>query len=362
MTATVLVDLLFMDGHKGGMEIYAENLYTQFGGTVGDPGLRFVGLASSELVARGAPWFPGDLVDSGISGANRRSWARGELLAVEASARRVGASLIHSPANIGPWWGRVPVVLTVHDLLPFRLTGMTSKSSRVIRTLVSRSAAHAARIITDSEASRADIAEFLKLHEAVDVVPLAGGPTVEPSAIPREHGLLLALGNRLPHKNFDTLLHALAKMPGTTRPRLVITGGGEHDPLRPLIADLGLESTVELAGWLTAEEVESLYARATAVVVPTLFEGFGLPVLEAMSRGCPVVCSDIPVLHEVGGDAAAYFDPRDVDSVVSAISAAIGDPARLAELARLGRERSEQFSWIRTAQLTAASFHRALAG
>jgi glycosyltransferase involved in cell wall biosynthesis len=356
----VLVDLLFMDGHKGGMELYVQNLYEQFAGAVPVPDMEFIGLASTELIAQGASWFPGELVDSRVSGAHRQSWAKGEVLAVNAAARRTSASLIHSPANFGPWWGAIPVVLTVHDLLPFRLPGMTGQSGLVIRAMVRQAAAHATRIITDSEASRADIIDVLGPGAPVDTIPLAGGPTSRTHEAPREPGLLLALGNRLPHKNFETLIRAVAAIPQNSRPHLIITGGGERDPLRPLVAQLALESWVELGGWLSSAQVEALYTRATAVVVPTLFEGFGLPVLEAMARGCPVLCSDLPVLHEVAGDAAIYFDPRDTASLAATISAALADSDRLVELARLGRDRNDAFSWGRTAELTARTFRDAL--
>ena len=353
----VLVDLLFMDGHKGGMEQYAQSLYRHFPEST----LELVGFASAELMTVGADWFPGELVASGISGGNRRAWAQGEVLSVDAVARKVGAHLVHSPANFGPWWGRVPVVLTVHDLLPFH-SEYVGGGGTVIRTLVRRAAAHATRILTDSEQSRADIAKRLRPNAEVDVIPLAGGSAHALSvAEPRESGLLLALGNRLPHKNFEALLEALALIPPQVRPRLVITGGGPKDPLTSVVARLGLQSSVELAGWVTPEQLERLYARATAVVVPTLFEGFGLPVLEGLSRGCPVICSELPVLREVAGTAAAYFDPRDPRSIATVIRSTLADGAKLAELTRLGAERGAAFSWTRTAQLTFESFEQVLA-
>lgn len=352
----LLVDLLFMDGRKGGMEQYARGLYGHFP----ESAIELVGFASTELIARGAEWFSGELIASGVSGGNRRAWAQGEVLSVTAAARGVGAQLIHSPANFGPWWGRVPVVLTVHDLLPFH-AAYSGGGGTVIRTLVRRAAAHATRILTDSNASHADITEYLRPRVEVDIVPLAGGSiSASFSETPRGTNLLLALGNRLPHKNFGALLEAVALIPEQVRPRLVITGGGPDDPLRSVLTRLRLEPWVELAGWVTAEELEALYARATAVVVPTLFEGFGLPVLEGMARGCPVICSGLPVLREVGGAAATYFDPRDPRSIAVVIASTLTDPARLAECVRLGFDRSAGFSWARTAQLTLGSFERAL--
>ncbi len=354
----VLVDLLFYSGQKGGMESYVRHLYEQFR----DLELELIGLASTELTATGAPWFPGSLVDSGISGASRASWARGELLTVMASAKRAGANLIHSPANIGPWSGDVPVVLTVHDMLPFRNPELLpGRYGPLLRMLVRRSAANAERIITISNESRKDIARLLQRpDDHIDVIPLAGGVGVPPSTPPRERMLLLALGNRLPHKNFERLLEALATLPAESRPRLIVTGGGDNDPLRGVIARLGLERNVELTSWIGEREIDELYGRATAVVIPSLFEGFGLPVLEAMSRGCPVICSDLPVLREVAQGNAVYFDPKQTSSLAAAINSTLSNPAKLAELTASGLARSQSFSWARTAKLTVGSFHRAL--
>lgn len=105
-------------------------------------------------------------------------------------------------------------------------------------------------------------------------------------------------------------------------------------------------------GWLSAEELERHYAEATAVVFPTRFEGFGLPVLEGMARGVPVLCSDLPVLREVGGDAAVYFDPHDPSQIASTITQVLARPAQLASMAELGLKRSQEFSWDRTARQT----------
>jgi glycosyltransferase involved in cell wall biosynthesis len=198
----------------------------------------------------------------------------------------------------------------------------------------------------------------------VDVVPVAGQDTdASPHAapVPRLPRHLLAVGNRMPHKNFPLLLEALALIPAASRPHLSVTGSHGDDPLTSLVASLGLEAWVSLRGWLSADELDGLYAESSLIVFPTLFEGFGLPVLEAMSRGCPVVCSDIPVLHEVAGDAAVYVAPQDAAGLAATISRLLDDPAELARLSGLGRERARTFSWARTARQTVASFQRALA-
>ncbi|MFF1571828.1 glycosyltransferase family 4 protein [Leifsonia sp. NPDC058292] len=357
----VLVDLLFYTGTKGGMESYARNLYRELGTAGG--GFDYVGLVPREAQELDLGWFPGELVSAPITGDNRVSWARGELTTVPAAARHAGADLIHAPANIGPVRSRVPVVLTVHDLLPFvHPEWVPGPYSPVLRGLISRAARHAKRVITVSRQSADDLRKVLRIaDDRIDVVPLAGRPGTAPSnATGRAADLILSLGNRMPHKNFETLLTAVARIPAGERPRLVITGSHGDDPLRPLVDSLGIGATTTLLGWVDDAEVERLYAEATAVVIPTLFEGFGLPVLEAMSRGCPVICSDIPVLHEVGGGAATYVDPRDADGLAARIRSLLADPAEQQRRSAAGLARAAELSWATTARLTAASFQRAL--
>jgi glycosyltransferase involved in cell wall biosynthesis len=356
----ILVDLLFYTGTRGGMESYVRNLYHELG-AIGS-GFEFVGYASRELAAMDTSWFPGEVVDSHVSGESRVTWARGELTAVPRAARGLRADLIHAPANIGPRRSPVPVVLTVHDLLPFRHPEwVPGPYAPVLRALVRGAARSAARVLTVSHASGHDIERVLAVpSERIDVVPLAGGTHDGPAVGVRSEHLLLSVGNRMPHKNFTMLLEALAAIPGDERPRLVITGGSGADPLAPVVEHLGLTGRVDLLGWVPGDELERLYGEASCVVLPTLFEGFGLPVLEAMARGCPVICSDLPVLREIGGSAAVYVDPTSVTALAHSIRQLLADPAKRSELSALGRERAAEFTWAATARGTARSFQRAL--
>ena len=135
----------------------------------------------------------------------------------------------------------------------------------------------------------------------------------------------------------------------------------EHeDELRARARALGVLDAVRLPGWVSPQELEGLWGAASAFVYPSLYEGFGLPVLEAMARGVPVACSDASSLPEVAGDAALMFDPHDERAIAQAIARLLGDRELSAGLARRGRERAQQFSWERTARLTLASYERAL--
>ncbi|GAA2080123.1 hypothetical protein GCM10009840_14350 [Pseudolysinimonas kribbensis] len=362
--ARVLVNFMSYTGTKGGMETYARELYREFGRR--DTGHEFIGFGSTEFMERDHSWFPGEVISSGFSGENRYAWAFAELFMVSRAARRRGADLIHAPATLGPWRSRMPAVYTMHDMLYFRAPELmaTPFYTRPMRWLEKRAASNATLILTDSVASAEDIGRYLRFpRDAVDVIPLAGTMPVQVSGDPgpRERDLLLAVGNRLPHKNFAGLVRAMATIPVDQRPRLIITGSRGDDPLRPLVDDLGVGDAVELKGWVDETELQWLYEHASALMVPNYCDGFCLPALEAMLVGLPVLMSDIPVYHEVGGEAVGYFDPTDDRSIAAAMLKAAAEPDWLAELSTLGRARTALFTWQKTADATLSAFDRALA-
>jgi glycosyltransferase involved in cell wall biosynthesis len=177
----------------------------------------------------------------------------------------------------------------------------------------------------------------------------------------REDDLLLAVGQRRPHKNFEGLLRGLATLPAGKRPRLVITGSYDEDPLDPLVEELGLRDDVDLRKWVSRDELERLMATATAFVDASLVTGFSLPTLEAMLLGTPVLLADTPVFREVGGSAAQYFDPLDPAAIGRAMTDLIGDPARRRRMSAAGLERAAGFTWSEVAERTLTSFEKALA-
>jgi glycosyltransferase involved in cell wall biosynthesis len=135
-----------------------------------------------------------------------------------------------------------------------------------------------------------------------------------------------------------------------------------EDELRALARELGVEDRVRFPGWISDDDLEDLYRAASCFVLPTFQEGFGLPVLEAMARGLPVACSDIPALTELVGDAAMLFDPHDPSSIAQAIRRITTDQQLASDLVTRGRDRCRMFSWERTARATLASYRRAIDG
>jgi glycosyltransferase involved in cell wall biosynthesis len=168
------------------------------------------------------------------------------------------------------------------------------------------------------------------------------------------------MGNRRPHKNFVSLIRALALIPDDRRPHLVITGGRGEDPLRPVVDELGLGPWVDLKQWVSTAELADLHASATALAMPSLQEGFCLPVVDAMAQDLPVLLSDLPIFHEVADGAALYFDPVDLSSIAAAMVRITSEPELAERLAQAGRRQAKRFSWAATAQQTLDVFRLAL--
>ncbi len=360
----VLVDLLSYTGTKGGMETYTRELYRALGALRGD--WDYIGFVSREGAALDLSWFPGRILESGISGENRFAWAWGELTQVARAARREEADLVHAPATLGPRRTDMPTVVTMHDMLywshPELMT--TPLYTAPVKWMERQAARNAARIITISPTSQREISKYLGVEAAaISVIPLAGeAPSgVDRSLAGSDGPLIIAMGNRRPHKNWGALIRAAALLPAEQRPQIVITGGRGEDPLAPLVDELEMGDWVELRGWVDDEEIARLYSVATALAIPSFAEGFSLPTLEAMEAGLPALLSDIEVHRYVGGDAARYFDPSDDRDLADVLLEVVSDPSVADTMASAGRERARGFSWERTARETRAVFESALA-
>ena len=365
----IAVDLLYFTGRRGGTETYIRQVLTRI--AVLDPELELVGLTNTtgrELVRE---WFPGELRTVPVSGQNRPVWALAEVTRVDALARRCRADLLWCPANFGPVRGRVPRLVTLHDMIAFDFPNPeVSLVTRVITSAIIRGTARGARaLLTDSEDAAESILRHIDIARSrITHTPLAAStprPVDHQTAldelrvlgVPSDRPFLLATGNRLPHKNFAGLLRAVARIDPSVRPQVVITGSHGQDPLSEVVEDLGLSSDVHLLGWVTESQLEALYGRAALYVCPSLAEGFGLPVLDAMARGVPVLANDIAVLREVGASAAAYADATSPPALASAITRLIGDESGRATMREAGFDRAALFSWDRTAELTLAVLH-----
>lgn len=375
MTPNVGINLIYLvPGETGGMETFARELIPAL--VRAAPGLRFTAFVNREAAAaRGAPW--GELVPAvtvPVNARRREQWVLGEQLLLPRLAARHRVELLHSLASTSPARGGGTRVVTVHDLIYARFPeahqGLRDRGLRVVVPLGLR---RAQRILAISESTREDLVELLGIAPArIDVVPQ--GTTAAPPAAPpaparvrARFGLggrrvILSLSAKRPHKNLLALVAALARIAPARRPLLVLPGypTWHEAELRGHAERLGLADDVRFEGWLGDSELAGLWAVADAFVYPSLYEGFGLPVLEAMARGVPVACADASSLPEVAGDAALLFDPRSEEQIAGAIERLLDDPQLAARLAARGRRRAQQFTWERTARLTLAGYARAL--
>jgi len=218
-------------------------------------------------------------------------------------------------------------------------------------------------VLADSDATAADLFRYYRLPEyKVRVVPLACDPVFFDIARRRRpEPFLLAVSTLHPHKNLDGLLRAFAEF-RRERPdfRLVVCGmhGFSSGPLHDLRQSLGLGDAVEFPGWIPREDVHDLYARAWAFVYPTLFEGFGIPILEALAAGVPTACSEIEPVSGIAADAALKFDPRDPNAMLDAMRRIVGDTLLRERLIAAGPVRAAEFSWKATARATLESLIR----
>ncbi len=297
------------------------------------------------------------------------------------AAGRVGADLAHVPYWGGPLASPVPVVVTIHDLIPLILPAYRGGVlARLYTGLVAASARGMAAVLTDSQASREDILRHLGLSAGrVHAVPLAAGLQYHPRhgglvdmAVRQKYSLpdefVLYLGGYDVRKNIHTLLKAYTYVrdgTGTQYP-LVLAGQlpEKHSPrfanVPRLIDEMNLRDVVHIVGWIDEGDKPALYRLASCFVFPSRYEGFGLPVLEAMACGTPVVATATSSIPEIVGDAGFLIQPDDARGMAGAIVALMVQDDLRRDLSAKALRRAAQFSWDRTAAETLAVYEQAV--
>lgn len=284
-----------------------------------------------------------------------------------------GVDLIGPPADLWHFTNyvapptRKPFVLSVLDLtFVHHPEFVEPKNLEYLRRFVPDSLERAEKVITISEATKeALLAEFKLPLDKVVVTPLAADPAfIEPvppeelARIKEKYGIdrdyFLAVGTLEPRKNLKSLLLAFAAIRKQTTEQLVVVGGQGwlFEETQALLDKLGLGSRVIFTDYAPGRELPALYQAAKLFVFPSHYEGFGIPVLEAMAAGTPVISSNAASLPEVGGAAALYFDPEDVEALKFALQRTLGDPELRKRLVEAGREQAATFSWDITAAET----------
>jgi len=367
------LNLLFLGQRAGGVGRYAREL----------PGAILAAEPDTEITVLRSRDAPGDLDAEPWASSVR--WVKvpvGTAGALPQLIQQIGAPLVallrgldvlHSPANSGPVIApRVTTVVTVHDLIwlvradeweadPAAHAGM--------ERLVRHSVRHADRVFADSRAGADDLVSVLGVpRERTVVVPLGvrrpppAGPT---DALRERLGLggrrvVLCVAQKRPYKNLHRLLDAVADFP----PDAVVVLPGSSTPyeqqLRRQASELGVADRVVFPDWLSEADLERTYALADVFVLPSLIEGFGLPVLEAMARDLPVACSDIPALSEVAGDAALRFDPESPPQIAAAVGRLLADEGLRRRLIAAGRERAAEHTWLATGRAALAGYRQAI--
>jgi glycosyltransferase involved in cell wall biosynthesis len=307
---------------------------------------------------------------------SKRTHLLAQMAALPALVRRRRLEIVHSPANIGPFStpGAARIV-TLLDVIWLHQGEQwdQGRAAKVFGHVTRACARNAHRLLAISEAARDDIAASLRLsRDKIDVSPLgvrfdATGPAAEERDVRRDLELgdapvILCVAQKRPYKNLGTLIHAVADL-RDEHPVLVLPGSPTpyENELRALAQRLGVIDRVRFPPWVSEGMLEGLYRTASCFALPSLIEGFGLPVLEAMARDVPVACSNRPALPEVAGEAALMFDPEQQGAVTAAIRRLLRDDTLRQKLVKRGRERVRLFTWERTAETTLASYRRAIA-
>lgn len=282
-----------------------------------------------------------------------------------------GPAVYHATEHLLPYL-RTPTVLTVHDLIFERYPEHHTRRNTWFLKVGMRLFARAAdAIIAVSRHTRRDLVELYnvapeKIHVIYEGIDAGFRPAgaAEVAAVAARYSpgrpYLLMVGTLEPRKNHVVALRALARLKAAGLPhRLVIAGGRGwlFEPIRRLVDELGLADDVSFGGYAPAADLPALYTGAACVLLPSLYEGFGFPVLEAMACAAPVVCSNVSSLPEVAGDAALLIDPRNPAALADAVALVLTQPALAARLRELGPPQAARFRWRSCAAETATLYH-----
>jgi glycosyltransferase involved in cell wall biosynthesis len=372
---SIYVDVSSAVHGKAGLKRYAENLVRGLCPLLGDR-LR---LFHNSLGRRGPlPGFE-EWPTSGVRWGYK-PWrslvAMGQWLRQPMNGLVPGATLFHATEHLLPPLRGIPTVLTVHDLIFERLPQHHKLLNRAyLGATMPMFCRRASAIIAVSEATKCDLVALYGLDPArIIVIPEAADPRFRPQPtesverVKERYGLppryVLAVGTIEPRKNLSRLVDACGRlMEEDLIDGLVLVGGlgWLYEEFLHHVEESPWRERVIRPGFVPDEDLPAVYAGAIVTAQPSLYEGFGLPVLEAMASGSPVCASATSSLPEVGGDAALYFDPEDTEAMAATLRAVATDPDLRADMARRGIARASGFSWERTARETLALYERVIA-
>ncbi len=284
--------------------------------------------------------------------------------------------LFHTPFFDAPWLTSCPVVVTIHDLIFDRYPQFMPQPylRSIYHLLTTVSVRKSARILTVSQATKQDLCDFYALDPSkISVTPEAAAGNFRPSnedemmCVRQNYGVsgrfVLTVGTMRPQKNIPVLIRAFAQIASQTDANLVLAGRADSrwpDKITPLIKNLHLEERVVQLGHVEEADLPMLYSAAEVFAFPSIIEGFGLPVLEAMACGTAVVVSDRTSLPEVVGDAGLLIPAQDVDELAKALLKLLSESNYRQMLAHQAHKRAHEYTWERTAHLTMAAYMQVL--
>ncbi len=368
----VALNLLYLiPGVVGGTETYARSLIQALAGEDEDNEyVVFLSREAADLDVTPGPNFRRVVCPVvAMQRAARYAWEQG---ALPIQLMRLKPDVLHSLGYVGPLAARCPHVVTIHDVNFLGHKGRrTAVGRRAFRFFVERTARDAERIITDSEFSGGEIVKHMNIpREKVEVIHLAG------REIPEEHRsggeasaiaaridrpYVLAFSSLSAHKNIPRLISAFSRISQSVPHSLVLVGHlPEKSAAREAMQSADADRVI-FTGFIPDREVDTLMRGASLFAFPSLYEGFGLPILDAQIAGIPVACSSAGSLPEVAGEGAVVFDPHSVDDMAGALRRCLTDATLRETLIASGMENARRFSWVRTARQT-LDVYRAVAG
>ncbi len=343
----IVLDATPLTAPPGGIRRYTAELCAALAREF--PGHEFLLVSDQEFEI---PAGPGNLrrLDPPSGPARRRWWSLG----LPAILLRRGATLFHGTDFAVPYVHARPAVMTLHDLSPWRPESAEAASTRVRRrTPWLLRLGLADMVITPTEAVRREAVNRFGLDpERVRAVPEAPAPVFYREDTPPQKPFILYVGARIPRKNLAVLIEAWRKVRRRHAVELVLAGPGR--------ATAAGEPGMVFTGEVSDAELRRLYSAAAVFAYPSTYEGFGLPVLEAMQCGAPVVASRVPAIQEIAGEAALLADPADAGAWAEALTAVLGNPQRRRSMAEAALEHARQFTWARTARETMAVYEEAM--
>ncbi len=356
MSNPLLINLSFLTPEPTGIGTYAANLFPQL------QQLQPTLLASGQIDDYTCYKIPENLTpDRGPKGQiNRLRWTQFDLPKIY---KKLQSNLIFCPIPEAPLYSRCRYIVTVHDLIPLRFPQRFSRLTAYFRYYIPQVLWQAEHIICDSEATAADVANFFQIpRQKMTAIPLAcDNINFRYLDLPAKNYFLYT-GRHDPYKNLERLIAAFASLPDRTNYELWLAGPpNAYTPqLISQVEHLGLQSSIKFLGYVPYDQLPILMNQAIALVFPTLWEGFGLPILEAMACGTPVITSNLSSMPEVAGDAALLVNPYSVGEIAHAMQTVATDSKVRSNLKKASLARSAQFSWHKTGEATAQILQRYL--